>query len=160
MFWEDDDDAPRESNAMRVLREKAEADSKVIREMAEELKGLRAERDQEKVRSVVTSKGLDPKVASLAAAAGVEPNEQAVEAWLADFGDVFAKAGQEPTGETGDEQPPVDEVPADEQAALAAFAAAAQGSEPAKGLAAVETQIKAADSPEAVLRALGITEGL
>jgi len=34
MFWEDDD-RPRESNAMKALREKAEADSKKIAELTE-----------------------------------------------------------------------------------------------------------------------------
>jgi hypothetical protein len=162
MFWEDDDSAPRESNAMRVLREKAEADSKVIREMAEELKSIRRERDQEKVARVVQSKGLDPKVAALAAAAGVEPSEQAVEAWLGEYGNVFAvKSGQEPTGDGGDEQPPASDVPTAEQAALAAFAAAAQdATEPAKGLGVLSDKIKSASSPEEVLAALGVRDTL
>lgn len=157
MFWEDEGNEPvRESNAMKVLREKAEADSKLIREMSEQLNAMKRESEATKLTSVVTSKGLDPKVAEIVKAAGVEPTEQAVEAWLKDFGDVFVKApGQEPTGDAGAEQPPASAVPDGEQEALAAMAAAAQGAVPAKGLEGIEAQINAATDIESLLKVLG-----
>jgi len=92
------------------------------------------------------------------AAAGVEPTEQAVEAWLKDYGDVFAKrsTGQEPAEATGEEQSGEQVVPAEDQVALAAMAAAAQGAEPAKGLAALEAQIGSAKSEAELLKLLGV----
>lgn len=156
MFWENEDEAPRESNAMKALREKAEADSKTIREMAERLAAME-KRDQEaRVASVITSKGLDPKVAALAAAAGVEADEQAVEAWLKDYGDVFARksGSEEPTGST-EEQHGESGTPTDEQVALAAMAAAAQGNTPAAGMGVLEQKIQSAESAEDLLKILG-----
>lgn len=163
MFWEDDNGGQRESNAMRALREKAEADSKKITDLTEAVSKLTEELHSTKVKDVVTNAGLDPRVADLAKqAVGTDP--QAVEAWLKDNGDLFAKPvgapaggseGQEPAGATGEEQPGgQSEVPADEQAALAALAAAAQGSEPAKGLEAVANSMSEAKTPEDVERLL------
>lgn len=159
MFWEDDDQ-PRESNAMRALREKAEADSRKIAELTETVTKLSQEVSATRVEKAVTSKGLPPKVAALAAKAGVGSDPEAVEAFLKEYGDVFAgSTGTEPTGESGDEQPPADDVvPADEQVALAAAAAAARGGQPAVGLKATEDKVRAAQTPEEVLAALGITD--
>lgn len=158
MFWEDDDRQPRESNAMKALREKAEADSKKITELTEQLQKLSREVSESRVERVVTTKGFDPRVAALAAAAGVEPTDQAVEAWLKEFGDVFVKttSGQEPAEATGEEQSGEQVVPDDEQVALAALAAAAQGAEPAKGLAALESQLRTAPDEAALLKLLGV----
>lgn len=159
MFWEDDTQhQPRESNAMKALREKAEADSKKIAELTEAVNKLTKEVTTSRVEKVVTSKGLSPKVAAIVAAAGVEPTEQAVEAWLKDYGDVFAKAGgQEPAEATGEEQSGEQVVSVEDQVALAAMAAAAQGAEPAKGLAALESQISSAKSEAELLKLLGAT---
>ena len=154
-FWNDGDDSDEiETNPMRVLREKAEADSKVIREMADELKEYRRERELDKLAGVAKSKGLDPSVVALATKAGFDANEQGLDGFLKEFGGLITKPAGEPEAEG--EQPPGEEnsVPADEQAALDAMAAASQGSTPAKGLDAVSAQIGQADSPEAVMAAL------
>ena len=160
MFWENDTETGRESNAMRALREKAEADSKKITELTDAVSKLTEKLNSNEVTKVVSTKGLDPRVAELAkSAVGTDP--QAVEAWLEKNGDLFAKAGtpatpgQEPTPESEGEQPPASEVPADEQVALAAFAAAAQGSEPAKGMEALQSKISSVNSPEELAALLG-----
>lgn len=172
MFWENDGsngEQPRESNAMRALREKAEADSKAIAELRDMVGTLTQELSAGKVEKVVTSKGFDPGLAEIAkTVVGSDP--QAVETWLKDNEKLFAKAAaapsaedQEPTGDTGEEQSGEGSVvPADEQAALAAHAAAAQGSTPAKGLEAVVSsmsQAQSADDVEKLLQTLRPTQG-
>lgn len=173
MFWENDGsngEPPRESNAMRALREKAEADSKAIAELRDMVGELTKELSAGKVEKVVTSKGFDPGLAEIAkTVVGSDP--QAVEAWLKDNEKLFAKPaaaasaleGQEPTGDTGEEQSGEGSVvPADEQAALAAHAAAAQGSTPAKGLEAVVSsmsQAQSAEDVEKLLQTLRPTQG-
>ena len=162
MFWENDDNGgARESNAMRALREKAEADSKAIAELRDMVGELTKELSAGKVEKVVTSKGLDPAVAEIAQkVVGTDP--QAVEVWLKENEKLFAKPaagtptpGQEPAGATEEEQPGGESVVrADEQAALAALAAAAQGSTPAKGMEAVATQMSQAKTPEDVEKLL------
>ena len=62
-FWADGVDEVEETNAMRVLREKAEADSKVIREMAERLAKMEAKEQRSALEDSLKAKGLDPKVA-------------------------------------------------------------------------------------------------
>lgn len=155
-WYEDNDDnnGASESNAMRVLREKAEADSKLIREMSEELKEYRRERELDKLTGVAKSKGLDPSVVALATKAGYEANEQGLDGFLKDFGGLITKPAE--GSETEGEQPLGDEttVSAEEQAALGTMAAASQSATPAKGIAALEAQIMGATDEEALLKIL------
>lgn len=149
----------QESNAMRVLREKAEADSRALNEMRETVSQLSKELSTTRVEKVVTSKGYDPGVAALAVAGGASTPE-AVEAWLNDNGKFLAKTvSQEPTEEPEGEKTPESVVPEDERAALAAIAAASQGATPSAGLTPVQSQVTQADSPEAVMAALAALRG-
>lgn len=153
-IWEDDEQY--ESNAMRVLREKAENDSKLIREMSEELKALRRERQAESLSKAAKEKGLDPSVVKLAEKAGYALDEQGLEGFLKDFGALVAKpapAAQEDETDVPDE----DVVPSDEQAVLSGIASSASGAQPKAGLDALEAQIKSADSQESLLKLLGVT---
>lgn len=154
-WYEDDNDnnGAGESNAMRVLREKAEADSKLIREMSEELKEYRRERELDKLTNVAKSKGLDPSVVALATKAGYDPNEQGLDGFLKDFGGLITKPA-EPEAEG--EQPPGEEttLSAEEQAALGTMAAASQSAVPAKGIAALEAQMSAIQDPDEFIKFL------
>jgi hypothetical protein len=142
---------------VKALREKAEADSKRLKEQGDQIAKLSARLAENDLRDVVTSKGLPAKVAKLAAAAGVEPTAEAVEAWVKDYGDVFITSGgptQEPAGQEG-AAPPAANVSADEQAALAAMAAAAQGGQAGSaGMSALEAAINGATDEEALLKIL------
>lgn len=161
-YWDEEFDGRGESagNAVKVLREKAEADSKLIREMSEQLNKLTAESARNKLSEVAKSRELDPSVISLAEKAGYELTEAGLDGFLKDFGGVVAKkASTEVKTETGgDEQSATDlvksAVAAEEQAELEAMTAASQDTKPAVGLAAVQSTIGSADSPEAVMAAL------
>jgi hypothetical protein len=157
-FWDGSDGSEyegRESNAMKALREKAEADSKTIREMSEKLAKLEQAQAVQSLESVVKSKGLDPKVAALAAKAGVDPSEQAVEAFLKDYGDVFVKSGgSEPAGESEEEAASGSSVPEGEQQALSAMAAAGQGGAPPTGLSAMASKLDSFDNADDLIKFL------
>jgi hypothetical protein len=143
-FWQDDTDEVPETNAMRVLREKAEADSKVIREMAERLAKMEARENESKVDSLITAKGLDPKVKDLI------PKDSDPEKFLADYGALFAVKQAEAEAEAeGSEDEGV--IPADEAAARAAVAGAASGAAPKAGLDSVEAKLQSFDNPEDLL---------
>ena len=160
-WYEDDNDnsGTSESNAMRVLREKAEADSKLIREMSEELKEYRRERELDKLTGVAKSKGLDPSVVALATKAGYDPNEQGLDGFLKDFGGLIAKPAGEPEAE-GEQLPGADDsVPAEEAAALEAMAAASQSAVPAKGIAALEAQMSSINDPDEFIKFLQSQRG-
>ena len=145
-FWADGVDEVEETNAMRVLREKAEADSKVIREMAERLAKMEKAENDRAALDKVTAKGLDPKVLDLI------PEGKDVDAFLADYGTLLATKS-EVTDEVTDEEEG-DEgsaIPADEAAARAAVAKAASGAQPKAGLDATEAKIKDFDNAEDLL---------
>lgn len=157
-YWDEENETRGESSVIKVLREKAEADSKVIREMAEELKEIRKERQLDKLSKVVASRELDPSVVSLAEKAGYELSENGLESFLKDFGTVVSKPAPKPDEQSGEEQTAAGlvqtVVAAEEQASLEAMSAASHGVQPAVGLAASASAINAADSPEAVMAVL------
>lgn len=157
-YWNDGDDSDdgSETNGMKVLREKAEADSTRIREMSEQIQKLLDRDAQRELDSVVKEKSLPPKLLALAKKAGVTDTE-GLNTFLTEYGDVFATAGSGTTDE-GDQLPGSDDgVPADEQDALSTMAGASAGSVPAKGLEATEASIKNAESAEDLLKILGVT---
>jgi len=139
-----------ESNAMRVLREKAEADSALIREMRDELATMRQERQRSEAAKVAADLGVDPGVLSLAPE-GSDPTE-----WLKANANLFAKTkvdasvddSQEAEDDTSDA--PVSTIPDDEAAAHEAIASSAREAQPPVGLNSLTSAIAAADSPEAV----------
>jgi hypothetical protein len=137
-FWADDTDEVDETNAMRVLREKAEADSKVIREMADRLAKMEAKEARSSLEDSLKAKGLDPKVADLI------PKDTDPEKFLADYGALLVRASTEGSEESGGEAEgePEGEVSADEAAARAAIANAASGAQPKAGLDSVAAKLQ------------------
>lgn len=138
-FWQDGDDPDevQESNPMRVLREKADADSKVIREMAERLRKMEEKEQRRELADKIVAKGLDPKVAALI------PADKNPDEWLNEYAGLFARPAEveaEPSEEEGAGAD--DSVSAENAAALAAIAASAKGGVPKGGLDAVEAKIK------------------
>lgn len=154
-FWDDDGGSPQqESNGMRALREKAEADSRRLQELHDMVGTLSTELNRERVEKVITSKGFDPSVAGLLLDAKVEPTPAAVEAFLTKHAALLVKPVSsvdqgEPT--TTGQAAPVSTVPTGEQAALAAQAAAAAGSTPQLGIDAVDTKLKSFDSADELM---------
>ena len=86
--WDDDEmDAQGETNAMRELRKaykKLQAEKK---ELAESLESMQSSLRERSVKDVIASKGLPEKVAALIPTDATTSEE--VEAWIAEYGDVF-----------------------------------------------------------------------
>lgn len=134
-----------ETNAMRALREKAEADSKTIREMAERLQKMEEKQSRADLVSTITEKGLDAKVVDLIPK-DVDPGE-----WLKNYEGLFAKATAGNSEPLAEEQEVPDGVPADEAALMATAASAASGGKATTGLKAVEDKIQSFDNQEDLL---------
>lgn len=137
-FWDNDTEV-EETPAIRVLREKAEADSKVIREMADRLAKMEAKENRQALEDSLKAKGLDPKVADLI------PEGSDPEKFLADYGSLLARQAAETNGETVDEagdEDAGDSVPPDEAAARAAVANAASNAQPKGGLDSVAAKLQ------------------
>lgn len=156
-FWDGNNGEVQESNAMKALREKADSDSARLKTLEETNSKLLSRINEQDIRAVVESKGLPGKVAKLAAAAGVEPTTEAVEAWVAEYGDVFGikpadATSQEPSGAGA--ATPAANVSVEEQAALASMAAGASGGTgaPLTGVSAVQAAINSAPDEEALLK--------
>jgi hypothetical protein len=158
MFWEDDGGQtarPAESNGMRVLREKAEADSKRLNEMADQIATLTSSLNAERVEKVVTSKGYDPAVVAALTEAGLPADPQAVSAFLEKHGNLFAKASGVTDEQTGTGAATGESVvPGDEQAAMQAQAAAAAGAQSTTGMSALENQMRGATSVDELMKVI------
>lgn len=142
--WDDTDEG-HETPAMRVLREKADADSKVIREMAERLAKMEKAENDRAALAKVKAKGLDPKVLDLV------PEGKDVDAFLADYGSLLAGAAPSAEAEGDGDGSEGDSVPDDEAAAQAAISGAASGAQPKAGLDATEAKIKEFDNADDLL---------
>lgn len=81
---ENEDDAGDGSQLVKDLRKQLNAAQK-------ELKQFRTEKRSTTVSDVLSKRGINPKVAALIPA-DVEPTQEAVTAWLDEFGDVFGVA--------------------------------------------------------------------
>lgn len=118
------DEQSGSQNPIRALREKAESDSKTIKELKEELAKLRTVTRQTAVADLLKSKGLDPVVAELVPA-DVEATPDALEAWYGKYSKVFnpakATSENETEGEAqgaGEAEAAGSTVPESEQDAL------------------------------------------
>lgn len=97
--WDDDDlETSNDSNAMKELRKaykKLQAEKK---ELAESLESMQSSLRERSVKDVIASKGLPEKVAALIPKDATTSEE--VEAWIAEYGDVFGiqtSEAEEPT---------------------------------------------------------------
>lgn len=147
-LWQDGEDDLYESNAMRVLREKAERDSQVIREMAERLQKMEEKENRRALEDSLKAKGLAPEVADLIPK-GSNPDE-----WLTKYGALLKTEQPAADDSTGDDAGADDGVPADEADALGAMTAAAGGAVPKAGLDSVAAKIQNAESAEDLLKIL------
>lgn len=105
--WEDDDfdledesEQPRKAennnDLVRQLRKAQRAADKRAKELEAELSTLRTAQRENVIKSVLESKGLNPKVAKFIPA-DITPDEDAINQWIGEYGDVFgiAQAVQE-----------------------------------------------------------------
>lgn len=88
--WEDDDsfeDAQGESTAMKELRKAYREMKKQNKELAESLNNMKSSVRERSVKDVLASKGLPEKISKFIPEDVTSAEE--VEAWVAEYGDVF-----------------------------------------------------------------------
>jgi len=92
-WYEDDDifdieDDYDSDNGVKNLRKAERAKTKRIKELEGELESLRKFQRDSVVSSVLTSKGVNPKIAAFIPS-DIDSDSEAITAWLEDYGDVF-----------------------------------------------------------------------
>lgn len=92
-----------ESHLVKDLRKQLDAANKRAKTVEEELTGVKSQYRERTVASILSSKGLNPKVAKFIPA-DVD-GEDAVSAWLEDNSDLFTAAS--PAGEVVQQESPV-----------------------------------------------------
>lgn len=140
--WDDDDDidgAPNDTNAMKELRKAYRAAQKQNKELAEQLDSFKSSLRDRSVKDVIASKGLPDKVSALIPKDVTSAEE--VEAWLADYGDIFGVSA------SSEEQKPA--APNPELQALNRIASTQSSGQTFSGDAGqLDALIRAATTPE------------
>lgn len=101
--WDDDDfseDARGESTALREARKAYKAMKQQNKELLERVSAFEKSQREASVKSVLTSKGLNPKIAAFIPE-GITSSED-VEKWVDEYAEVFGGA-QQPASEGGSE---------------------------------------------------------
>lgn len=99
--WEDNDDldyevqGTDETNGIKDLRKAKRADEKRIKELTEKLEMFERQQKESTIKSVLESKGVNSKAARLVLKDLDEVNEESVNNWLRDNGDLIGYAPQE-----------------------------------------------------------------
>lgn len=144
--WDDDDIDTNDSNAMKELRKaykKLQAEKK---ELAEQLEGMQSSLRERSVKDVIASKGLPEKVAALIPKDATTSEE--VEAWIAEYGDVFGVQVEADEPEQSTQVSP-------ELAALNRISETQSGGQPfSNDPDQLASLISAADNPEALNKLL------
>lgn len=162
--FEDDDvygagstnQAHGQSNAVKALREKAEADSKKIGELTEMVNRLQEGDRRARITNVLEQKGVNPKVAQFYKG-DAEPEQ--INTWLAENADVFGlQRSQEVSHQEAESTPHAQVAPApvslaDQQAFLRMQAASIDGVPPSNENEIVGS-LNAATSMEELLSAM------
>lgn len=99
--WEDNDDLDifetgnDESNGIKDLRKAKRADEKRIKELTEKLEMFERQQRESTIKSVLESKGVNSKAARLILKDLDDVNEEAVNNWLRDNGDLIGYQPEE-----------------------------------------------------------------
>ena len=95
-YWDEDededtiDDTPMDgSDLLKKLRKAKRADEKRIKELTEQLEGFSKEQRERTVKEVLEKKGVNPKAVRLILKDLDTVNEESVNNWLDDNGDLF-----------------------------------------------------------------------
>lgn len=95
--WDDEEDFDLDeqptkrddsSDLVRKLRKAERAKEKRIRELEDELGSLRSSQRESVIKSVLSEKGVNPKIAAFIPST-LEASSDAVSAWIEEYGDVF-----------------------------------------------------------------------
>jgi len=105
-YWdeEDEDDTTitgqeSENDLQKKLRKKIRADEKRIKELEEQLTGFTKVEKERSVKEVLEKQGVNPKAARLILKDLDEVNEETVQNWLEENGDLFGYSPEEGTPE-------------------------------------------------------------
>ena len=145
--WDDDElDAQGETNAMRELRKAYKKLQSEKKELAESLEAMQSSLRERSVKDVIASKGLPEKVAALIPKDATTSEE--VEAWIAEYGDVFGVQVEADEPEQSTQVNP-------ELAALNRISETQSGGQPfSNDPDQLASLISAADNPEALNKLL------
>lgn len=93
-YWDDDeDDTPEQElsgdDLVKKLRKAKRADEKRIKELSEQLDGFLKERREKTVAEVLAKKGVNAKAARLILKDVEDANEESIDSWLRDNGDLI-----------------------------------------------------------------------
>jgi predicted RNase H-like nuclease (RuvC/YqgF family) len=94
---EDDDMDNEPQDVVKQLRKVNRTLEKRLKELEQEATTLKTQTRQRTVKDVLSAKGINPKVAAFIPQ-DIDTTEEAVSAWLAEYGDVFGV--QQPAEET------------------------------------------------------------
>ena len=87
-YYDDDEDNDTTTDVVGQLRKVNRTLEKRAKELEQELAGLKSQTRQRTVKDVLSAKGINPKVAAFIPQ-DIDTTEEAVSAWLAEYGDVF-----------------------------------------------------------------------
>ena len=100
IFGDDDSNESYDSdNGIKNLRKADRAKSKRIKELESELENLRKFQRDSVVSSVLSEKGVNPKIASFIPA-DITSDPEAIDAWLNENGEIFGYVRDEPQRES------------------------------------------------------------
>lgn len=100
--YDEDDDLDFEDGPQDVVKQLRKVNrtlEKRLKELEAEANTYKAQTRQRTVKDVLTSKGVNPKVAALIPQ-DIEPTEEAVSNWLNEWGDVFGVKTEEAAEQT------------------------------------------------------------
>lgn len=146
----------QEQPAPKWFRQHMDKVSEDLKALREENDRLKAAQQRQEVEKALTAKGYAPQAAGL-----FTGTPDKLDDWLAANGGALAKTGGEAAGEAGEgvQGTPQSVVPAESQAAQAAFSAAGTDGAPALGgddaLAARLNQAQSMDEVYAIMREQG-----
>lgn len=143
---EDDDIMDNNDGGITQLRKVNRALEKRAKELEKELMGIKTQTRQRTIKDVLQARGANPKIAAFIPA-DIEPSEDAVSAWLTEYGDVF---GFNPEA-TKEDQAPVKDLSANQRISNVI----STGQAPTIDEDAL-SKIMAAGGPEALDQILGI----
>jgi len=91
--WEDDDDTmedddPNSTDLVRKLRKADRSKEKRIRDLESELNTIRSAQRGNSIKSILSEKGVNPKVAAFIPE-DIDPTPEAVENWINEYAELF-----------------------------------------------------------------------
>jgi hypothetical protein len=105
--YDEDDDFDFEDGPQDVVKQLRKVNrtlEKRLKELEQEANTLKTQTRQRTVKDVLSTKGINPKVAALIPQ-DIEPTEEAVSNWLNEWGDVFGVKTEEATPEAAPVNP-------------------------------------------------------